>query len=193
MLRRKMREDGNGHGNCVCSAGAGVLFPLALLCALSCSAVTIRTKGDVRLWQTVADRSVPLAWTWADGADSATLVFSNRVTRKVSSVNVPRGASAARGSCGQPVPQMGEAVVDVTLVQTGGGNEVARERATLAYVFGAGGGPITLRAMGPPERELARLQGPRVYAFDPAWLGEAGDSGYDIAWPIFAGLKLIFR
>ena len=83
--------------------------------------------------------------------------------------------------------------MDVTLVQKAGGVEVACETATLAYVAGAGGGPITVRAMAAQERELARLQEPRVYAVDPAWLGEAGESGYDIAWPMYVGLKIILR
>ena len=90
-------------------------------------------------------------------------------------------------------PQTGDALVDVTLVQTASGVEVARESASLAYVAGAGGGPITVRAMASPERELARLQEPRVYAFDPAWLGEQGDSGYDVAWPMYRPLKIILR
>jgi hypothetical protein len=47
--------------------------------------------------------------------------------------------------------------------------------------------------MDTPERELAKLQTPRVYAFDPAWLGESGDSGYDIAWPDHRGLMLILK
>lgn len=82
----------------------------------------------------------------------------------------------------------------MTLVQKAGANEVARETATLAYVVGAGGGPITVRtAMQAPERELAKVQEPRVYAFDPAWLGETGDSGYDIAWPLYRPLKIILR
>ena len=147
----------------------------------------------MRLWQTVPDRSAPLVWPWVEGADSATLEFSNRVTRVASSVSVPREGTETHGNCAQPAPQSGEALVDVTLVQTVAGNEVARETATLAYVAGAGGGPIVVRAMGSPERELARLQEPRVYAVDPAWLGEAGESGYDIAWPQYIGLKIILR
>ena len=63
----------------------------------------------------------------------------------------------------------------------------------LAYVSGAGGGPITVRALAAPERELARLQEPRVYAVDPEWLGLEGESGYDIAWPQYIGLKIILR
>ncbi len=86
-----------------------------------------------------------------------------------------------------------ETLVDVTLVQKAGGVAVAEDMAMLAYVSGAGGGPVTVRAMRPPERELARVREPRVYAVDPAWLGETGESGYDIAWPEFRGLNIILR
>ena len=109
-------------------------------------------------------------------------------------MTVVRAAGATRGSCASPVTQPGgETLVDATLVQTAGGVEVARETSTLAYVAGAGGGPITVRAMAAPERELVRLQAPRVYAYDPTWLDEAGESGYDIAWPQYIGLKIILR
>ena len=161
--------------------------------AVSSFAETIRSKGDLRLWQTVQKRSVSLAWPWLEEADSATLVFSNRLTRTVSAVSVDRVAGKSHGNCTPPVPQTGETLVDVTLVQTAEGDEVARESATLAYVAGAGGRPITVRAMDTPERELARLQSPRVFAFDPAWRGESGKSGYDIAWPLHLGLKIILR
>lgn len=164
---------------------------LVLLCAFSCSAATIRAKSDLRLWETVSDRSAPLCWPWADGAEAATLVFSNRLTRTVSAVTVPRDLGATRGSCVQPAPQAGEAVVDVTLAQTAGGSEVSRETATLAYVCGAGGGPIVVRAKD--TREWNRVRAPRVHAFDPVWQGELGDSGYDIAWPLYSGLKIILR
>ena len=98
------------------------------------------------------------------------------------------------GSCVQPAPTEGETVVDVVLVQKAGANEVARESATLAYVAGAGGGPITVRAaMQAPARELAKVPKPRVYAFDSAWLGETGDSGYAVAWPLYRPLKIILR
>ena len=109
-------------------------------------------------------------------------------------MTVVRAAGATRGSLDSLVTQPGgETLVDVTLVQTAGGIEVARETATLAYVSGAGGGPITVRALAAPERELARLQEPRVYAVDPEWLGLEGESGYDIAWPQHIGLKIILR
>ena len=162
--------------------------------AFPCPAATVRTKADMRLWETVADRSLPLEWAWEDGADAATLAFSNRLTKACSTVTVTRTGGASRGSCAHPVVQSGvEALVDVTLVQEAGGVEVARESAVLAYVSGAGGGPITVRAMATPERELARLQEPRVYAVDPAWWGESGESGYDVAWPLYVGLKIILR
>ena len=149
----------------------------------------------MRLWETVADRTQPLEWSWEDGADSATLSFSNRLTKACSTVTVDRAGGATRGSCANPVVQAGvEALVDVTLVQKAGGVTVAQqESAVLAYVTGAGGGPITVRALAARERELARLQAPRVYAVDPEWLGEAGESGYDIAWPQYIGLKIILR
>ena len=148
----------------------------------------------MRLWETVVDRSRPLEWSWEDGADSATLSFSNRLTKACSTVTVARAGGATRGSCDSPVTQSGvKAIVDVTLVQKSGGVAVAQESAVLAYVSGAGGGPITVRAMRPPERELSRLQEPRVYAVDPAWLGEEGESGYDIAWPIYRPLRIILR
>ena len=147
----------------------------------------------MRLWQTVPDRSAQLEWPWVDGADSAMLAFSNRLTRTTSTVVVVRATGETHGNCAQPAPQSGEALVDVTLVQKAGGVAVAQESAVLAYVAGAGGGPITVRALAAPERELVRLQVPRVYAYDPAWLGEAGESGYDIAWPQYIGLKIILR
>ena len=163
-------------------------------CVTQCPGATILAKADMRLWQTVHDRAAPLTWSWEEGADAATLTFSNRVLRTAWSRSVSRAPGEMRGSCVQPAPTEGETVVDVTLVQKAGANEVARATATLAYVAGAGGGPITVRAaMQAPERELAKVPKPRVYAFDPAWLGETGDSGYDIAWPLYIGFKLFLR
>ena len=171
--------------------GVSLFLPIALLGAFRCFAETIRTKGDKRLWQTVPDRSAPLSWPWMEEADSAVLVFSNRLTRTVSSVFVERVADESFGSCSQPVPQSGDSFVDVTLVQTGGGNEVVRESASLAYVSGAGGGPITVRTLG--TRAWNRIPEPRVFAFDPVWYGETGDSGYDIVCPLYTGFKLLLR
>ena len=169
-----------------CLAAAAIL-----LFALPCFAVTVRTMSDMRLWMTVDDRSAPLCWSWNDDADSATLLFSNRITAAVSTVNVARGAEETRGFCAQPLHDR-ETIVEVSLVQKAGGAEVSRETATLAYVDGAGGGPITVRA-NPGTREWERVRDPRVYAIDPAWRGESGESGYDIAWPINLGLTIILR
>ena len=163
----------------------------AAVCAGSSGAATIRSKADRRLWETVDDRAAPLTWPWAAGADAATLVFSNRVTKAVSSVSVPRGGNETHGSCDRPASIDGEALVDVTLAQTAGGDEIARESAMLAYVSGAGGGPITVRARR--ARDWTRFVAPRVYAVDPAWRDEAGDSGYAIDWPHFGGFQLIIR
>ena len=175
------------------SLAADILcFALAVsFLALSCDAMTIRSKADMRLWETVADRSLPLSWSWADGADSATLVFSNRVTRAVSSATVQRVANETHGSLAQPAPASGESVVDVRLSQKAGGLEVASDSASLAYVDGAGGGPITVRAAG--VRSWNRVFTPRVFAVDPSWQGLVGDSGYDVAWPNAKGVGIIFR
>ena len=162
-----------------------------VLCAGAASAATIHSKADLRLWQTVQDRAAPLAWPWEEGADAATLTFSNRVTHVVSSVTVSRVPGETRGSCAQPVPSAREEVVDATLTQTVGGREVACESAALAYVSGAGGGPITVRVKD--ARGWKRFQEARVFAVDPAWLGEEGDSGYDIAGPVYSSLKVIVR
>ena len=112
---------------------------LALLCALPVPAATVvRSKADLRLWETAQDRS--LAWPWAPGADTAALAFSNRVTRSVAAVAVPRGEGETRGCCELPAEwSAGDAIVDISLVQTRGGAEVARESATVAFVPGAGG------------------------------------------------------
>ena len=170
-----------------------VLLTLAL-CAMSAFAQTVLSKSDLRLWETVVDRAAPLEWPWVDEADSATLVFSNRVTRMASSpALVLREEGACRGSYNEvPVTPFGESILDIQLSQTSGGVVVAQESATLAYVFGAGGGPITVRA-NPGTRKWERVCDPRVYAFDPAWQGESGESGYDIAWPICRSMSVILR
>ena len=196
MVRQNKTKRGTRRGNYARCAGVALLFLAALSC-MPCgaaTAMTVRTKADLRLWQTVYDRAAPLAWQWEETADSATLTFSNRVTRVVWDVPVSRESGTMRGIYVQTAPAVGETVVDVTLVQKAGANEVARETATLAYVAGAGGGPITVRtAMQAPERELGKVQEPRVYAVDPAWQGLEGESGYDIVWPDLRGLMLILK
>ena len=179
---------------CMSACAAALLFcalPAAAGTAQS-SPATIRSRSDMRLWETVTDRSTSIVWAWADGADSATLEFSNRVTRATWSVRVQHDGGASRGSCAQPAPYVGESLLDVTLVQYDGGGEVSRESATLAYVNGAGGGPITVRA-NPGTREWERVREPRVFAFYPEWYGETGDSGYDFRLPVRRNLAIILR
>ena len=163
---------------------------LALFCALSCHAATVRSKADLRLWETAQDRS--LAWPWAPGADTAALAFSNRVTRSVASVAVLRGEGETRGGCELPAEwSAGDALVDVSLVQTRGGVEVARESATVACVPGAGGGPVTVRAAG--TRDWQRVREAHVFADDPSWHGEAGEFSWGVAWPNVGGLGVMLR
>lgn len=165
---------------------------LTAFCAIVCSAATIRSKSDMRLWETVQDRSAPLSWPWEEGADSATLVFSNCVSRTVSTTSVRRGAGELRGSCAMPALQGGEGLFGVTLVQSGGDAEISRDCAMLAFVSGARGGPITVRA-DPGSRKWTLVREPRVYAVDPGWLGETGESGYAIAWPELCGFRIIVK
>ena len=157
---------------------------------MSAFAQTVLSKSDLRLWETVVDRAKPLEWPWVDEADSATLVFSNRLTGAVKTVNVSRGSDETRGYCAQPL-QDRETIVDVSLVQTADGAEVVRETATLAYFDGAGGGPITVRAK--TYGEWRRVRSPRVFAFDPEWSGGTGDSGYDIASPYDPTIRISIR
>ena len=160
------------------------------LCAMSAFAQTVLSKSDLRLWETVVDRAKPLEWPWVDEADSATLVFSNRLTGAVKTVNVSRGSDETRGYCAQPLHDR-ETIVDVSLVQKAGGAEVSRETATLAYFDGAGGGPITVRAK--TYGEWRRVRSPRVFAFDPKWYGGTGESGYDIASPYDPAIRISIR
>ena len=160
------------------------------LCAMSAFAQTVLSKSDLRLWETVVDRAKPLEWPWVDEADSATLVFSNRLTGAVKTVNVSRGSDETRGFCAQPLHDR-ETIVDVSLVQKAGGAEVVRETAMLAYFDGAGGGPITVRAK--TYGEWRRVRSPRVFAFDPEWSGGTGDSGYDIASPYDPAIRISIR
>ena len=170
---------------------AAVGVAVVLFYPAQTSATIVRTQSDRRLWETVGDRSAPLIWQWENAADSAALIFSNRLTGAVSTVKVSRGSDETHGCCAHP-SQDRETIVDVALVQKAGGAELSRETATLAYVGGAGGGPITVRA-NPGTREWERVRDPRVYAIDPAWRGVSGESGYDIAWPVNLGFTIFVR
>ena len=179
-------------GSPACRTVMAVAAMLSLLFAFAAPAETVRSKVDLRLWETAQDRSAPLAWPWEDGADEAVLAFSNRVTRSVASVAVSRSVGESRGSCALPAEwSAGDALVDVALVQTHGGVEVARESATVAYVSGAGGGPVTVRAAG--TRNWQRVREVRVFADEPYWHGEVGEFSWGIAWPDVSGIGLVLR
>ena len=66
--------------------GGAFLAFAVFFCVSPCCAATIRTRTDMRLWETVTDRTLPLSWPWDAAADSASLVFSNRLDKAVSSV-----------------------------------------------------------------------------------------------------------
>ena len=169
-----------------------LLLGMSVLIPCTSSALTVRGKSDLRRWETVTDRSQPLSWAWEGAADAATLTFSNRLTRAVSSAAVPRAAGAMRGSCPHPVADpSGETLVVATLVQTAGGVEVEREKAELAYVPGAGGGAITVRSKA--GREWNRVRQPRLAAYDASWWDVGGPSGYEVIWAEPCGPHCVVR
>lgn len=165
---------------------------LGTFAACEVSAVTVRAKTDLRLWETVTDRLRPLEWSWEGCADEAVLTFSNRLTRTVKSVAVAREAGASRGACDHPVASVtDEALIVATLVQKAGGVEIAHETAELAYVPGVAGGAISVRTK--KNREWMRVREPRVAAYDARWWEVAGPSGYEVIWTVPAGAHAVVR
>lgn len=149
------------------------LFPL------DGSALTVRTRADLRYWETVTDRSAPLRWSWEDKADSARLTFCNRLTENSSSVVVERQPGASCGSGSQPSwASVDVAYVDVSLVQLSAGVEIAQQTAVLAYVPGAAGCPLTVRTE--QDRDWCRVVRPQLAGFDADWWNVPGPSGYEI-------------
>ena len=139
-----------------------------LLCAASAAAGVVRTKADLRLWQTVDDRAAPLEWPWADDADSAALVFSNRLTGAVSSAAVSRGEGEMRGGCAQPcVDQAAEALFDVTLVQTDGSATVSEQTVRLKV------GSAETVYVDASDAEYKALTEPRIYGWSDLWSEES--------------------
>ena len=155
------------------------------VCPLVVSALTVRAKSDMRLWGTVTDRARPLSWAWEADADAAVVTFSNRLTKAVSSLDVIRANGAMRGECAHPVTATrNEGLVVITLVQTAGNAEIARETAELAYVPGVSSGaaaaPITVHAKA--ARDWWYVQRPRLAAYDARWWNLPAPSGYDVLW-----------
>ena len=170
-----------------------LLLGMSVLIPCTSSALTVRGKSDLRRWETVTDRSQPLSWAWEGAADAATLTFSIRLTRAVSSAAVPRAAGAMCGSCPHPVADPSdEALVVATLVQTAGGDEVAHETAELAYVPGAVAAQgIVVRAKA--DHEWGRVRQPRLAAYDASWWGVEGPSGYEVIWAKPCGSHRVVR
>jgi len=177
-------------------------FAVALLAfPLQTQALTVRTKGDLRLWETVTDRSQPLNWPWADGADTAVVTFSSRLSRAVSSVTVRRTSGDRRGSCAHPVPATAEeGLVVARLVQFGDGVEIARDTAELAYVpglvsHGEAGGVVTrpISVLSKASRSWWVVSRPRMAGFDARWWNLEGPSGYEVIWAKSTGPHRVTR
>jgi len=179
---------------------AAALFALAAFLVFPASALTVCSKSDLRLWETVTDRSQPLSWPWEAEADSAVLTFSNRLTHTVTSTNITRTVGALRGSCEHPVvAETEDALVAATLAQSADGVVVAYASAEIAYVPGvccvATGGvatqPIVVRTK--EDREWYRVRSPRLSAFDARWWNVTGPSGYEVLWRTPAGPHRVQR
>lgn len=180
-----------------------VAWILAVFQAMPSFALTVRSRSDVRLWETVTDRSCDLSWPWEAAADEARLTFSNCLTHAVSSEIVAREPGGMRGSCPHPVsPAAEEALVAATVSQLSGGVEIARETAELAYVPGVGveghdgegvvvTSAITVRAKA--DSEWGRVRQPRLAAYDAKWWDVTGPSGYEVLWAEPAGPHDVVR
>lgn len=166
----------------------------AVAVVFSASALTVRAKSDMRLWETVTDRARPLSWSWEFGADAAVVTFSNRLTKAVSSLVVIRTNGAMRGECPHPAPEVtDEGLVAATLVQTADGVEVARETAELAYVPGVSAGPVAapITVHTKAARDWGHVQRPSLAAFDARWWDLSGPSGYEVLWAEPPGLHTV--
>ena len=169
-----------------------LLFACMVLLGASAFGLTVRTKADARYWQTVFHPEEPLAWDWDDGADSATVTFSNRVTQTVSSVIVSREGASSMGSVEFPPAGADEDFFAVDLVQRRESDEVSRQGADVVRVQGADGTPIRVRTKS--SRDWSRLKAPRLSAYDPAWAyDETEFPGYAVHWANVLGLLLIYR
>ncbi len=152
---------------------------LAISCALlalavhahSSASTTVRTKSDLRIWQTAMHPTDPLSWPWEKGADSATVSLSNRLTGAVSQYAVEKSGDELRGVCPLPALAVGaEAFYAATLTLLSGGSEVARYAADIAYVNGVAGRAFDVQDSA--GRGWGRVRGARLSTYDAAWLDE---------------------
>lgn len=172
---------------------AGVLV-FALFCGTACGGISdgvlVRARADLRSWQTVMAHTRSVRWVWTDGADSARVTASNRVSHAVLSVDVRRAEGACDGTCGISVAPSaagpdGETVVDVGLVQRSGEKPVAESAATLAFVGGVNGAGIVVRSLA--NRDWRRHAEARV------GLTDADGNGYVVYGGTSRGFAFMFR
>ena len=139
--------------------------------AVSAAAATVRTKSDLRIWQTAMHPSEPIAWPWEKGADSATVTLSNRLTGVVSQYAVEKSGDELRGTCALPATAAGaEAFYAATLTLFAGAAEVARYTADIACVNGVAG--RTFDVKDSTGGKWRRAKGAMLSTYDAAWLDE---------------------
>lgn len=145
---------------------------LAAVSAVAASAVaaTVRTKSDLRIWQTAMHPTDPLSWPWEKGADSATVTLSNRLTGVVSQYAVEKSGDEMYGEVVPPQTPGVEAFFAAELVLFSGSSEVACYAADIAYVNGVAGRAFDVQDSA--DRGWSRVRGARLSTYDAAWLEE---------------------
>lgn len=149
---------------------------LAALSAVAVSAVaaTIRTKSDLRIWQTAMHPTDPLLWPWENGADSAIVTLSNRLTGAVSQYAVEKSGDEMYGEVVPPQTPGVEAFYSAELALFSGSFEVARHAADIAYVNGVAGQAFDVQDSA--GRGWSRVRGARLSTYDAAWLEETANA-----------------
>ena len=147
----------------------------AVIAASSASAITVRPKADLRIWQTAMSPSAPLSWPWEKGADSATVAISNRMTGATASATVSKGVGDLRGEYAPPpLPSGAEAFYAVELTLLAGETPVAAYSADVAYVNGVSGRGCDVQEPG--SKAWRSVRSARLAAYDSAWLDETANA-----------------
>lgn len=170
-------------------------FVFVLLCGMASGeageGALVRSRTDLKSWQTVMERAQSVRWAWADGADSARVTASNRVSHAVLSVDVRREEDVRDGFCGISVAPAtdrangGGTVVDVGLAQLSAGRTIAESSATLAFVGGVNGEAIVVRSSA--SRNWRRHAEARV------GLADAEGNGYAVYDGTIRGFSLVLK
>lgn len=145
-----------------------VFFASMFAVAAVAPSATVRPKSDQRIWQTAMNPSAPLTWPWESGADSATVVLSNRLTGARSSCMIEKSGDEMYGAFAPPVVPGEEAFFAVELTLSAGGAEVARYAADVAYVNGVAGQAIDVQ--NPAEKAWRRVPKAKLSTYDSQWL-----------------------